>query len=74
MHAPQGAKFGDICANTDKFEGSVVREMRRLDELMRNLELAAKVKDVRSLLQKYLTQQVICLQHMAWPECAPCVS
>ena len=48
MHAPQGAEFGDICANTDKFEGSVVREMRRLDELMRNLELAAKVSHLHS--------------------------
>ncbi len=28
---------------TDKFEGCVVREMRRLDELMKNLHLAAKV-------------------------------
>ena len=51
VHAPQGAKFGDICANTDKFEGSVVREMRRLDELMRNLELAAKVQHMHSMLQ-----------------------
>ncbi len=55
--ALQGAKFGDICANTDKFEGSVVREMRRLDELMRNLELAAKVKHLHSMLQGALTQQ-----------------
>ena len=29
----------------------MVREMRRLDELMRNLELAAKVKHVHSMLQ-----------------------
>ena len=29
---------------TDKFEGCVVREMRRLDELMKNLHLAAKVR------------------------------
>eukprot|EP00891_Asterochloris_glomerata_P002642 jgi/Astpho2/2642/fgenesh1_pm.00049_%23_6_t len=48
----QGAKFGDICANTDKFEGSVVREMRRLDELMRNLELAAKVIGEEDLASK----------------------
>ena len=41
--ASQGAPFGDICAMTDKFEGCVVREMRRLDELMKNLHLAAKV-------------------------------
>ena len=43
MLAMQGASFGDVCAMTDKFEGCVVREMRRLDELMKNLHLAAKV-------------------------------
>ncbi len=31
---------------TDKFEGCVVREMRRLDELMKNLHLAAKVMSI----------------------------
>ncbi len=39
----QGSTFGEICGMTDKFEGCVVREMRRLDELMKNLHLAAKV-------------------------------
>lgn len=42
----QGASFGEICGMTDKFEGCVVREMRRLDELMKNLHLAAKVSFV----------------------------
>jgi superfamily II RNA helicase len=41
--AVQGSTFGEICGMTDKFEGCVVREMRRLDELMKNLHLAAKV-------------------------------
>ena len=45
----QGASFGDVCRMTDKFEGCVVREMRRLDELMKNLHLAAKVRlDIHS--------------------------
>lgn len=35
---------------TDKFEGCVVREMRRLDELMKNLHLAAKVRLVEPLV------------------------
>ena len=39
----QGSTFSEICGMTDKFEGCVVREMRRLDELMKNLHLAAKV-------------------------------
>ena len=43
MCIPQGASFGTITGMTDKFEGCVVREMRRLDELMKNLHLAAKV-------------------------------
>ena len=42
-NAIQGAPFSEICSMTDKFEGCVVREMRRLDELMKNLHLAAKV-------------------------------
>lgn len=40
----QGASFETITGMTDKFEGCVVREMRRLDELMKNLHLAAKVR------------------------------
>ena len=40
----QGASFETITAMTDKFEGCVVREMRRLAELMKNLHLAAKVR------------------------------
>lgn len=38
----QGAKFADICNMTKVFEGSVIRVIRRLEELLRQLALAAK--------------------------------
>ena len=44
---------------TDKFEGCVVREMRRLDELMKNLHLAAKVAYFFMLLQAYVSRQIV---------------
>lgn len=39
----QGATFAEITLNTDIFEGSIIRATRRLDELMQQLEQAAKV-------------------------------
>lgn len=42
---------------TDKFEGCVVREMRRLDELMKNLHLAAKVSCFCSCVQSPLVSE-----------------
>ncbi|KAJ3183867.1 ATP-dependent RNA helicase mtr4 [Geranomyces variabilis] len=38
----QGAKFSQICKMTDIFEGSIIRSMRRLEELLRQLVAAAK--------------------------------
>ncbi len=38
----QGAKFSDICKMTDIFEGSIIRAMRRLEELLRQMCAAAK--------------------------------
>lgn len=38
-----GAKFADICKMTNIFEGSIIRCMRRLEELLRQLCAAAKV-------------------------------
>jgi len=38
----QGATFADICSMTDIFEGSIIRCMRRLEELLRQLSLASK--------------------------------
>jgi len=38
----QGASFAEICKMTDAFEGSVIRCMRRLEELLRQMVQAAK--------------------------------
>jgi ATP-dependent RNA helicase DOB1 len=38
----QGAKFAQICKMTDAFEGSIIRVIRRLEELMRQMCAAAK--------------------------------
>jgi len=38
----QGATFAEICTMTDVFEGSIIRAMRRLEELLRQLVSAAK--------------------------------
>ena len=39
----QGSTFATICEMTDVFEGSIVRFMRRLDELLNQLIKAATV-------------------------------
>ena len=39
----QGSTFAAICEMTDVFEGSIVRFMRRLDELLNQLIKAATV-------------------------------
>ena len=36
-----GAKFIDICKLTDTFEGSIIRVLRRLEELLRQLASAS---------------------------------
>nr|WCZ58663.1 exosome RNA helicase MTR4 [Seculamonas ecuadoriensis] len=38
----KGAKFADICKMTSIFEGSIIRALRRLEELLRQLASAAK--------------------------------
>ena len=38
----QGAKFSQICKMTDVFEGSIIRSMRRLEELLRQMVVASK--------------------------------
>lgn len=42
FHWCKGAKFADICKLTDIFEGTIIRAMRRLEELLRQLSAAAK--------------------------------
>jgi len=38
----KGATFGEVCKMTDLFEGSIIRCMRRLEELLRQMVQAAK--------------------------------
>lgn len=38
----KGASFSNICKMTDLFEGSIIRSMRRLEELLRQMVQAAK--------------------------------
>ncbi len=48
-----GAKFADICKMTDVFEGSIIRAMRRLEELLREMSLAAKAIGNTELENKF---------------------
>lgn len=50
----KGAKFAEVCAMTDAFEGSIIRMMRRLEELLRQLAGASKAVGDESLSQKFL--------------------
>jgi ATP-dependent RNA helicase DOB1 len=49
-----GAKFYDVCKMTDVFEGSIVRVMRRLEELLRQMCAAAKAIGDDNLEKKLL--------------------
>ncbi|SPO22952.1 probable MTR4 - involved in nucleocytoplasmic transport of mRNA [Ustilago trichophora] len=48
-----GAKFAEICKLTDVFEGSIIRCMRRLQELIRQLVQAAKAIGNEGLADKF---------------------
>ncbi|EST07464.1 Helicase, C-terminal [Kalmanozyma brasiliensis GHG001] len=48
-----GAKFAEICKLTDVFEGSIIRCMRRLQELIRQLVSAAKAIGNEGLAEKF---------------------
>ncbi|CAH8464371.1 unnamed protein product [Dicrocoelium dendriticum] len=50
----QGVSFARLCELTMVFEGSVIRCMRRLDELLREMHLAAKVAGNTELEKKFL--------------------
>eukprot|EP01027_Heterolobosea_sp_BB2_P015582 GEZU01022297.1.p1 GENE.GEZU01022297.1~~GEZU01022297.1.p1 ORF type:complete len:800 (-),score=347.82 GEZU01022297.1:147-2546(-) len=50
----KGSKFAEICKMTDIFEGSIIRAMRRLEELLRQLCVAAKSIGDDSLEKKFL--------------------
>ena len=49
----QGAQFSQICKMTDAFEGSIIRCIRRLEELMRQMCQAAKAIGNTELEKKF---------------------
>ncbi|CAD8110149.1 unnamed protein product [Paramecium primaurelia] len=49
----QGQSFLQICKMTDLFEGSIIRCLRRLDELIKQMEEAAKVIGNKELENKF---------------------
>jgi ATP-dependent RNA helicase DOB1 len=48
-----GAKFIEICKLTDIFEGSIIRVLRRLEELLRQLSSAAQAIGNQELMLKF---------------------
>ncbi|XP_037957460.1 exosome RNA helicase MTR4 isoform X2 [Teleopsis dalmanni] len=49
----KGAAFASICKQTDVFEGSIIRCMRRLEELLRQMNQAAKTIGNTELENKF---------------------
>ncbi len=49
----KGAKFADICALTNIFEGSIIRNIRRLEELLRQLASASMAIGNQELKRKF---------------------
>lgn len=49
----KGGKFGDLASKTDMFEGSIIRCLRRLEELLRQLAGAAKAIGNNDLEEKF---------------------
>eukprot|EP00045_Choanoeca_perplexa_P013276 m.149698 g.149698 ORF g.149698 m.149698 type:complete len:1039 (+) comp16301_c0_seq3:72-3188(+) len=49
----QGRKFVDICTMSDLFEGSIIRAMRRLEELLKQMVAAAKAIGNTELENKF---------------------
>lgn len=48
-----GAKFVDVIKLTDVFEGSVIRVIRRLDEMLRQLGAASGAMGDHTLKEKF---------------------
>ena len=51
-----GAPFAELCSMVDLFEGSIIRAIRRLSELLDELKSAAKVRDPGATLHPSPTQ------------------
>ncbi|KDE07762.1 hypothetical protein MVLG_02032 [Microbotryum lychnidis-dioicae p1A1 Lamole] len=56
-----GARFSEICKMTDVFEGSLIRVFRRLQELIRQMSMAAKAIGSEELEKKFL-DALACLE------------
>eukprot|EP00898_Chlorokybus_atmophyticus_P004711 jgi/Chlat1/5240/Chrsp33S05083 len=52
-HWSKGAKFAEVIAMTDIFEGSIIRAVRRMAELMSQLKAAARVLGDERLAEKF---------------------
>ncbi|GAA5989430.1 hypothetical protein JCM5350_000703 [Sporobolomyces pararoseus] len=59
-----GAKFSDICKMTDVFEGSLIRVFRRLQELIRQMSMAAKAIGSEELEKKF-NDSMACLERQS---------
>ena len=53
IRRPQGAKFSQIIQMTDVFEGSIIRTVKRLEELLRQMCAAAKAIGNTELENKF---------------------
>lgn len=54
----QGARFSEICEISESiFEGTIIRNMRRLDELIQQLVESAKVIGNNELRDKFMESQ-----------------
>ena len=49
----KGKKFSEICEETDVFEGSIIRAMRRLNELLGQLREASSAIGDQGLAEKF---------------------
>lgn len=50
----KGASFLEISQQSDIYEGQIIRGMRRLDELLKQMESASKVIGNTELAQKFV--------------------
>ncbi|CAH8577368.1 unnamed protein product [Schistosoma turkestanicum] len=55
----EGVSFSRLCELTSAFEGSVIRCIRRLEELLRQMHNAAKVAGNSELENKFLEAVIL---------------
>lgn len=60
----KGAKFSEICKMTDVFEGSLIRVFRRLQELIRQMSMAARAIGSEELEKKF-NDSLKCLERQS---------